>query len=48
MVETTGYMHCSHQYCFTIIIGKPGDLCDDCQNESGDASEPSCAGCDHE
>lgn len=43
-----GYRHCAHDNCFAIIVGKPGDLCDDCltQDEGHDAK--SCDLCDYD
>lgn len=43
----TGYVHCGHKHCFAIIIGVPGDLCQDCADDP-DASEVCCAGCDND
>ena len=47
MSETTtaGYVYCRHQYCFAIVIGAPGTLCDDCAGEP-DANH--CDGCDND
>lgn len=44
---STGYIYCGHKHCCAIIIGKPGDLCDDCQLDP-DASEGCCTGCDND
>jgi len=41
----TGYVHCAHTHCFAIIIGRQGDLCDDCKD---DADKTHCEGCDND
>lgn len=44
-----GYMTCSHEHCFAEIIGRPGDLCDDCKDASmGSPDGAHCNGCDHD
>jgi predicted amidophosphoribosyltransferase len=47
-MTSSGYIHCAHLYCFAILIGKPGDLCSDCREASGDASDHECEGCDND
>lgn len=44
----TGYVYCAHQYCFAIIIGKAGDLCDDCRAEDEGHDYEDCSGCDND
>ncbi len=41
-----GYMTCSHTHCLAEIIGRPGDLCDDCKD--ADEGVTSCNGCDND
>lgn len=48
MSDGTGYVHCAHLYCFAILIGKPGDLCEDCRAEDEDGDARECAGCDND
>lgn len=43
-----GYLHCAHDNCFAIIIGKPGDLCDDCRSEDEGHDAKSCDLCDYD
>ena len=45
--EPTGYVHCAHKHCFAIVVGRPGDLCEDCKGDP-DAREGCCAGCDND
>lgn len=47
---TTGYIYCAHVCCFAIIVGKPGDLCDDCaaQTEMVTDQPYACDGCDND
>jgi hypothetical protein len=47
-LPATGYMHCSHDHCFATIIGRPGDLCEDCRLEDIGNEDSSCDGCDHD
>jgi hypothetical protein len=35
--QESGYMYCSCRDCFELIIGVPGDMCDECIK----------AGCEH-
>jgi len=44
-----GYMTCSHEACFCEIIGRPGDLCDDCKDaDMGSPDGAFCNGCDND
>lgn len=43
---SVGYTHCAHVHCFAIIIGKDGDLCDDCKECNSDPNASYCEGCD--
>ena len=47
-MSSAEYIHCNHQYCFAITIGKPGDLCDECHTEDQDAQERECGSCDND
>lgn len=42
------YLHCAHDDCFAIIIGKPGDLCDDCLSLDSGHDAKSCDLCDYD
>lgn len=44
----TGYVHCSHRSCFAIIIGRPGDVCDDCRACDENPHAIDCDGCDND
>lgn len=45
----TGYMTCSHTHCLAEIIGRPGDLCDDCKDaDMGSPDGAFCNGCDND
>jgi hypothetical protein len=44
----TGYVTCAHEYCLATIIGKEGDLCEDCALEDIGNEDASCEGCDHD
>jgi hypothetical protein len=48
MSDTTGYVHCAHTSCFAVIIGKPGDLCEDCEECNPDRDAHDCEGCDND
>ena len=44
-----GYMTCSHTHCLAEIIGRPGDLCDDCKAaDMGSPDGSFCNGCDND
>ena len=44
-----GYMTCSHTHCLAEIIGRPGDLCDDCKDaDMGSPDGSHCNGCDND
>lgn len=46
--QKVGYVECGHINCFQIIIGKQGDLCDDCKLEDPDHDTDSCGLCDND
>lgn len=46
--KSTGYIHCAHKLCFAIIIGKPGDLCNDCKAEDEGHDGDECESCDND
>lgn len=46
---SAGYVHCAHAYCFAVIIGHEGDLCEDCEAaDLGSADGSFCNGCDND
>lgn len=45
---STGYVYCAHAYCFTIVVGKPGDLCEACRQEDAGHDHDECNQCDND
>jgi hypothetical protein len=46
--ESSGYVHCAHECCFAIIIGKAGSVCEDCCEHDEASDAYCCAGCDND
>lgn len=45
----SGYVYCAHLYCFAIIVGQLGDLCDDCAAQTDlTVGQLECEGCDND
>lgn len=37
-MSDTGYIDCACRDCFEVAIGKPGDMCSECQEAGCDAN----------
>ena len=48
-MSSLGYVICAHAHCCATIIGRPGDLCPDCEpyGPVGDV-RGWCEGCDYD